>query len=114
MTLHRIGMILWVPGTILVVLGWTGHVSSGTSWLGFILALVGAVMTWIPGSGLLGAPASPSPAVQPPRAPSPADEIAKLGELRERGLITPEEFDLKKKQLLRQIGNDSPGARQAD
>ena len=31
---------------------------------------------------------------------SPADEIDKLASLKERGIITQEEFDRKKKQLL--------------
>jgi hypothetical protein len=33
----------------------------------------------------------------------PLDRIAKLGELRDRGLITPEEFEAKKKELLKEL-----------
>jgi hypothetical protein len=39
--------------------------------------------------------ASPAPVAQ-----SPEDEIVKLASLRDQGIITQEDFDLKKKQLL--------------
>ncbi len=101
MTPYRIGMILWIPGTILIVLGWSGHVSASTSWLGFIIALVGAVLTWIPPLRR-GDPAAQS------RAGTALEDIAKLADLRDRGVLTQEEFEQKKAALLRQVGADDP------
>jgi hypothetical protein len=48
------------------------------------------------------------PAPRPPAAAAPAEEdplenIAKLGQLRDRGLLTPEEFEAQKKRLLGEI-----------
>ena len=58
-----------------------------------------------------GAPASSAPPPPPPPAPSPAapsgDEvlaqIRKLGELRDAGILTQEEFDTKKAELLKRL-----------
>ena len=47
-----------------------------------------------PPTALVASAAAPAPAV------SVADEIAKLAELRDRGIITPEEFDAQKAKLL--------------
>ncbi len=44
---------------------------------------------------------APPAAAPAPAAPAdPADELRKLAELRDQGIITPEDFDAKKKQLL--------------
>jgi hypothetical protein len=54
-------------------------------------------------------PARPAPEPTPAAAPSPSaaddplDKIAKLGELRDRGLVTPEEFEAQKKRLLGEL-----------
>ena len=49
----------------------------------------------------------PAPAPTPPAAAAteedPLEKIAKLGQLRDRGLITPEEFEKQKKRLLGEI-----------
>lgn len=52
-----------------------------------------------------GAPASPAPSTSPTNVPAPATtdyiaELERLATLRDRGIITPEEFEAKKKQLL--------------
>jgi hypothetical protein len=46
----------------------------------------------------------PSPVVQTPQL-SRADEIAKLAELKERGLLTDDEFAIEKARILNQPGN---------
>jgi hypothetical protein len=45
-------------------------------------------------------PAPPAPAAEQPSGDALFEQIKKLGELREAGLITPEEFDTKKSELL--------------
>ena len=50
------------------------------------------------GSATTAATAAPTPA--PASAPSYLDELEKLGELRDKGIITDEEFEAKKKELL--------------
>jgi hypothetical protein len=73
-----------------------------------------ATPTTLPAGGGPPAPAPVSPApVAPPPAPAPSpvaatavdvtDQIAKLADLKERGAITPEEFDAKKAELLGRI-----------
>jgi hypothetical protein len=52
-----------------------------------------AVEEYIGGSGGAAAPA----------APDVAEQIEKLGELRDKGLITPEEFESKKAELLSRL-----------
>jgi hypothetical protein len=49
-------------------------------------------------------PAPPRPAATaPPAEEDPLEKIAKLGQLRDRGLLTPEEFEAQKKRLLGEI-----------
>lgn len=64
-------------------------------WMLFIVAIIHVLL--IPNKN---APAQPVPA--PPRSPpvGAADEIGKFKELLDCGVITQEEFDQKKKQLL--------------
>ena len=52
--------------------------------------------------GAAPAPAAPAPAAPPPAssAPSYLEELEKLGELRDKGIITDAEFEAKKKVLL--------------
>ena len=52
--------------------------------------------------GAAPAPAAPAPAAPPPAssAPSYLEELEKLGELRDKGIITDAEFEAKKKELL--------------
>lgn len=104
MSLNRLGWLVWIPGTVLVVMSWTGHVSPRVGWFGFLLGLAGAFISWIPQRA-----AEPQP---PPAPPTPLDEIAKLADLRDRGAITEDEFQRKKLDLLKKVGrdSDSPGA----
>jgi Short C-terminal domain len=44
--------------------------------------------------------AAPPPAAAPPAADDPYAEIEKLARLKEQGIISDEEFEAKKKQLL--------------
>jgi ribosomal protein L12E/L44/L45/RPP1/RPP2 len=50
------------------------------------------------------ASAAPAPAAQPAPSPAPSesylDELEKLADLRDRGVISPEDYEAKKKQLL--------------
>jgi membrane-bound ClpP family serine protease len=47
MDLHRVSWIVWIIGTALIILSWI-HVVSGTiGWVGFVLALVGVVLSFI-------------------------------------------------------------------
>lgn len=42
----------------------------------------------------------PSPAQAAPAADDPYEQLAKLGQLKDQGIVTQEEFDAKKRQLL--------------
>ena len=46
------------------------------------------------------APAYAEPAPAPPPAPDPIEQLAKLGELRDKGVLTDEEFAQQKAKLL--------------
>jgi hypothetical protein len=48
--LRQIASAAWVFGTILIVLSWTGTVSPTVGWAGFAVALIAAVITWVPQS----------------------------------------------------------------
>lgn len=50
-------------------------------------------------------PAAPPRPMAPPAAPSPDvyEQLRKLGELRDLGIVTPEEFEQKKRELLARI-----------
>lgn len=49
--------------------------------------------------------APPQPMPVPPRQPEPDvyEQLRKLGELRDLGIVTPEEFEQKKQELLARI-----------
>lgn len=49
------------------------------------------------------APAAPAPTPEADTAAEIADALARLAELRDRGLVTPEEFEAKKEELLRRL-----------
>jgi len=51
-------------------------------------------------AALGGTQAAAAPASAPASTPSYLDELEKLGELRDQGIITDEEFEAKKKELL--------------
>jgi hypothetical protein len=50
--------------------------------------------------GQAGPEQQPAPAPQQPGAPDYTAELEKLAQLRDQGVITPEDFEAKKKQLL--------------
>lgn len=67
----------------------------------------GLVVGMAAGAAMGRASANNNAAAQEPAAPAPVDnsadqmaEIERLGKLKEEGLITQEEFDAKKKQIL--------------
>jgi hypothetical protein len=53
--------------------------------------------------GLILAEASTAPTHSQPAAPDIADQIKKLAELRDSGVVTPEEFEAKKIELLAKL-----------
>jgi hypothetical protein len=52
---------------------------------------------------LASAPVAPAPAAAPAAEEDPLAKIAALGQLRDRGLLTPAEFDAQKKRLLGEV-----------
>jgi hypothetical protein len=48
MDYYKLGWLLWIPGTILIVLSWTDIVSREVGWVGFAIALVGVGLSFIP------------------------------------------------------------------
>lgn len=48
MNRNQIAWWLWAIGTILVVMSWTGGVSTNVGWCGFALGLVGSFISWGP------------------------------------------------------------------
>jgi hypothetical protein len=54
-------------------------------------------------SGAASARAAPVGGAAPEAAPSPAAQLREIGELRDAGLITPEEFESKKAEILARI-----------
>lgn len=63
--------------------------------------LRGLIMSRVLGGSSAPAPAAPPPAAAPaPAGPSIVEQIKQLGELRDAGLISPEEFEAKKAELL--------------
>jgi len=43
---NQIAWYLWAIGTVLVVMSWTGGVSTTVGWFGFALGLVGSAISW--------------------------------------------------------------------
>lgn len=83
--------------------GWYHHVTIYASGNTIVLSvdaasaeqLRGLIMKQVSGGSAPAAPAAAAPA-----APSIVEQIKQLGELRDAGLITPEEFEAKKADLL--------------
>ena len=107
-----LGLIFAPYTTIMYVLVWSpvGGIS-GWDWVWVALGVVLDLMKWglignnrreIPGYDGLGiesAPAAEEPAAAPAKDPK-LDELERLGTLRDQGVITDEEFEAKKMQLL--------------
>jgi hypothetical protein len=60
-------------------------------------------ITFDPVPGFTAAAPAPAPAAAPMEDGDPLDRIAKLGQLRDQGLVTPEEFEAQKKRLLDEL-----------
>jgi hypothetical protein len=48
MELYKLAFLMWIVGTILVVLSWDGTVSPEIGWSGFVIALIGVGLSFIP------------------------------------------------------------------
>jgi hypothetical protein len=92
-------VLVWSPATGV----------SGWDWLWIALGVWLDVMKWsrilenrrtIPGYPMQSSEAVSASADTPPAETSTSDELASLGALRDQGVITDEEFEAKKKQLL--------------
>lgn len=51
MTLYRVSWIVWIVGTVLILLSWTNTVPSMVGWVGFGLALAGTLVSFFPHLG---------------------------------------------------------------
>ena len=47
MDLNKLGWLIWIIGTIIIVLSWTDTVSGTVGWVGFGIAVVGIVISGI-------------------------------------------------------------------
>jgi len=108
-----LGLIFLPYTTIMFVLVWSPVTGVyGWDWVWIALGVWMDVMKWtriaqsrkdIPGypaqAPTAAVPATAN-AAPPPAAPSTSDELEKLAGLRDQGVITEEEFEAKKKQLL--------------
>ena len=117
-----LGLIFLPYTTIMYVLVWTPATGlSGWDWVWVLLGVGLDIMKWgqifnkrkeVPGypSGHQPAiprtayeaevPRTPEPAVSEPAVSETDAELEKLADLRDKGIITDEEFDQKKKQLM--------------
>ena len=48
MDLYKLAWLIWIGGTILIVLSWDGTVSTEVGWAGFVIALIGVGLSFIP------------------------------------------------------------------
>jgi hypothetical protein len=48
MGLYRFAWLLWILGTVLIVLSWTNTVPVTVGWIGFGIACVGVLLSFIP------------------------------------------------------------------
>jgi hypothetical protein len=105
-----LGLIFLPYTTIMYVLVWNpvGGVH-GWDWLWIALGVWLDVMKWgrvaqnrknIPGYPAEAEEAVPEKTAPAPAQASPADEVEKLAELHDQGVLTDEEFEAKKKQVL--------------
>ena len=65
-------------------------------------ALRTAIWTHV-GTGGLSAPSPAALAAVPPRASPASERLARLSELKNQGLITPEEFEQKRREIVRDL-----------
>jgi hypothetical protein len=91
MKTRRISWLLYLVGSLLVFGSWVDLVPTGLGWAGWLMALVG----WAAGNG-------PDRTGEGHTALSKAEQIEKLDHLRQRTVITEEEFLRAKQRLLDQ------------
>ena len=48
MELYKFAWLVWIGGTILIILSWNDTVSPEIGWIGFVLALIGVGLSFIP------------------------------------------------------------------
>jgi hypothetical protein len=82
----RISWLLYLVGSLLVFGSWVDLVPAGLGWIGWLMALGG----WAAGSR------------QGHTSVSKAEQIEKLDHLRQRTVLTEEEFQQEKRRLLDQ------------
>jgi len=105
-----LGLIFAPYTTIMYVLVWNPVTGvTGWDWLWIALGVWLDIMKWsrvienrknIPGMSTEEPEPAPVSAPAAPAQASPADEVEKLAELRDQGVLTDEEFEAKKKQVL--------------
>ena len=105
-----LGLIFLPFTTIMYVLVWSPITGiQGWDWVWIALGVWMDIMKWsriyenrqnIPGYSKEPAEAVPVSVDAPPAETSTSDELEKLAGLRDQGVITDEEFEAKKKQLL--------------
>jgi hypothetical protein len=88
LSLHRVIQLLWFGGFALVVLSWTGGVSPTLGWTGAFATGIAALI-----SGSVRR-------TDPPPSHSMGAELERLANLKERGVLSPLEFDQAKRKLL--------------
>ena len=89
MAAHRVSWLLYLVGSLLVFGSWVNIVPTGVGWIGWLMALVG----WA-----IGHERAPDPHAR--TLPSIAEQLETLDSLRQRQVITEEEFDREKRRLL--------------
>jgi hypothetical protein len=48
MDLYKLAWLVWIGGTVLIVLSWNDTVSTEVGWVGFVIALIGVGLSFIP------------------------------------------------------------------
>jgi len=48
MRVRQFAWLLWIAGTVLIALSWVNAVSAQVGWIGFLVAMVGVVVSYIP------------------------------------------------------------------
>ena len=94
MALNRISWILWIGGTIVIVLSWTHAVTPQIGWIGWGVALAGTVLS------LFGRRSCCAPAPGPAKPSSVVSDLDRLVQLRDRGDITEEQYLRQRNALL--------------
>jgi hypothetical protein len=84
----RVSWVLYLVGSLLVFGSWVHLVPTGVGWIGWLMALAG----W----------AIPARRNSPSAFASRADEIEHLVNLRQRNVLTDEEFEREKRRVLDQ------------